>query len=123
MAPPPPFGVRGTTTLMRFRAPEARADRFVAVLEGGPPRLTPGHGLTGSVGFAPQRRRAGRWWVVFRVRHAANRQRLTPSELRARLPWRLSGLKDSTTQARGVRTFVRNLRRAEGYVRVEASAI
>ena len=88
-----------------------------------PLRLAPRHGLKGSVAFAPQRRRGGGWWLVFHVRHAECRQRLTPSELRARLPFELTRLKDSTTDARGVRTFVRNVRRAKGYVRVEASAI
>jgi hypothetical protein len=135
MPPPPPFGVKkgiADTIIMRMRLKphatmvvmEARADRFVAVLEGGPPRLAPKHGLHGSVCFAPQRRRkSGRWWVVFHVRHAESKQLLTQSELRARIPLGLSMLKDSTTNARSVQTFMRNLRRAEGYVRVEASAI
>ena len=128
MPPPPLFGVKRAMT-MRFKPQamvEARADRFVVVLESGPPRLTLKHGLHGSVCFAPQRRNTGRWWVVFHVRHADSKQRLTPSELRARIPVLLLGLsllKDSTTNARAVKTFMRNMRRAEGYVRVEASAI
>jgi hypothetical protein len=129
--PPPLFGVRRTSSFCSnssgvlsapSKPPEVRADRFVAVVDTAP-RLVPRHGLKGSVAYAPQRRRKGWWWLVCHVRHADSKQRLTASELRARFPCELMQLKDSTTDARSVRTFRRNLKRAKGYVCVAASAI
>ena len=121
---PPLFGVKRAVA---FNPPsvEPRVERFLAVLDGASPFfLAPKHGLKGSVGFAPQRRKAGRCWVFFHVRHAdGDRKRLTRSELIARLAAQVVRLADSSSNARGVRTGIRNMLRVEGYTRVAACDI